>query len=137
MGIERCQICGAEVRWIRTSEGNMMQVDAEPIVFVDQGGRVMRGYASHAETCPGRSEAPRSPPPKPERREPTGYDLGKSTMPFGKHKGMRMEEVPLDYLDWLLGQEWFTSKQDGFHLKVAAYLKEPAIAAELESILED
>lgn len=22
-------------------------------------------------------------------------------MPFGKHKGMKMEEVPFDYLQWL------------------------------------
>jgi len=26
-------------------------------------------------------------------------------MPFGKHKGLKMEEVPLDYLQWLAGTE--------------------------------
>jgi len=26
-------------------------------------------------------------------------------MPFGKHKGLRMEEVPLDYLQWLSGTD--------------------------------
>ena len=26
-------------------------------------------------------------------------------MPFGKHKGMKMEEVPLDYLQWLAGTD--------------------------------
>ena len=26
-------------------------------------------------------------------------------MPFGKHKGMKMEEVPLDYLQWLSGTD--------------------------------
>jgi len=26
-------------------------------------------------------------------------------MPFGKHKGMKMEEVPVDYLQWLSSRE--------------------------------
>ena len=26
-------------------------------------------------------------------------------MPFGKHKGMKMEEVPVDYLQWLAGTD--------------------------------
>jgi DNA polymerase III epsilon subunit-like protein len=26
-------------------------------------------------------------------------------MPFGKHKGLKMEEVPLDYLQWLTGTD--------------------------------
>jgi exodeoxyribonuclease X len=26
-------------------------------------------------------------------------------MPFGKHKGLKMEEVPLDYLQWLAGTD--------------------------------
>jgi exodeoxyribonuclease X len=26
-------------------------------------------------------------------------------MPFGKHKGLKMEEVPLDYLQWLSGTD--------------------------------
>ena len=27
-------------------------------------------------------------------------------MPFGKHKGTKMKDVPSDYLDWLHGQFW-------------------------------
>ncbi|GEM_PF-3009424 len=27
-------------------------------------------------------------------------------MPFGKHKGAQMMDVPADYLDWLRGQDW-------------------------------
>lgn len=27
-------------------------------------------------------------------------------MPFGKHKGIRMIDVPADYLLWLHDQEW-------------------------------
>jgi exodeoxyribonuclease X len=26
-------------------------------------------------------------------------------MPFGKHKGLKMEEVPVDYLQWLAGTD--------------------------------
>jgi exodeoxyribonuclease X len=26
-------------------------------------------------------------------------------MPFGKHKGLKMEEVPVDYLRWLAGTD--------------------------------
>lgn len=27
-------------------------------------------------------------------------------MPFGKHQGTPMGEVPAHYLDWLIGQPW-------------------------------
>ena len=26
-------------------------------------------------------------------------------MPFGKHKGLKMAEVPMDYLEWLSGTD--------------------------------
>lgn len=26
---------------------------------------------------------------------------------FGKHKGTPIKDVPADYLDWAIGQEWF------------------------------
>lgn len=28
-------------------------------------------------------------------------------MPFGKHRGALMQDVPASYLDWLRGQDWF------------------------------
>jgi uncharacterized protein (DUF3820 family) len=28
-------------------------------------------------------------------------------MPFGKHKGTEIGDIPKNYLDWLIGQEWF------------------------------
>jgi len=31
-------------------------------------------------------------------------------MPFGKHKGLPLKDVPKDYIDWLKGQEWFADK---------------------------
>jgi uncharacterized protein (DUF3820 family) len=27
-------------------------------------------------------------------------------LPFGKHKGEHLSEVPVEYLDWLIGQDW-------------------------------
>lgn len=29
-----------------------------------------------------------------------------ATMPFGKYKGRKLDEVPAAYLDWLRDQEW-------------------------------
>ena len=33
-------------------------------------------------------------------------------MPFGKHKGIELSEVPADYRDWLLKQEWIDKFED-------------------------
>lgn len=32
-------------------------------------------------------------------------------IPFGKHRGREVEEVPSDYLRWLMEQEWFESER--------------------------
>jgi exodeoxyribonuclease X len=37
--------------------------------------------------------------------EVSGQPVLYRRMPFGKHKGMKMEEVPVDYLQWLAGTE--------------------------------
>ena len=39
-------------------------------------------------------------------------------MPFGKHKGLKMEEVPLDYLQWLAG----TDLEDDLRYTIERYL---------------
>jgi uncharacterized protein (DUF3820 family) len=31
-------------------------------------------------------------------------------MPFGKHKGESLEDIPVEYLDWLIGQDWMDEK---------------------------
>jgi len=40
---------------------------------------------------------------------PSLFDLNVQSiyrrMPFGKHKGLKMEEVPVDYLQWLSGTD--------------------------------
>jgi hypothetical protein len=50
-------------------------------------------------------------------------------MPFGKHKGKPMSEVPKDYLAWLLKQDGFVDKNK----EMAAYIRgEKAAATEKE-----
>lgn len=44
-----------------------------------------------------------------------------TVMPWGKWKGRRMEDVPGDYLHWLIEQSW-VAKWPGLH----AYLKKNA-----------
>lgn len=54
-------------------------------------------------------------------------------MPFGKHKGKPMGEVPKDYLAWLLKQDGFTEKNK----EMAAYIrgdKSAATEKELDNI---
>lgn len=52
---------------------------------------------------------------------------------FGKHKGETLDEVPLKYLDWLLGQEWLF---DDARKAISAYLKQPGNARALDRELE-
>lgn len=33
-------------------------------------------------------------------------------MKFGKYKGRDMDNVPADYLDWLIGQDWIDNWPD-------------------------
>jgi len=31
-------------------------------------------------------------------------------MPFGKHGGKPISDIPVEYLDWLIGEQWFVTK---------------------------
>lgn len=53
-------------------------------------------------------------------------EFGRSTMPFGVHLGKRIDNVPIEYLDWLLGNA------AEFLVKVRQYLNSPRIQAERE-----
>lgn len=55
-----------------------------------------------------------------------------SIMPFGKHKGKPMSEVPSDYLDWLHGQEWVSEWP-----KVLGYIEDNMDLIDLALELED
>lgn len=54
--------------------------------------------------------------------------LASVVMPFGKHKGMKLDKVPLSYLDWLVGQDL----REPFKSKLEAYMRHPTVVAELE-----
>jgi hypothetical protein len=33
-------------------------------------------------------------------------------MPFGKHKGELLADIPVHYLDWMIGQDWMDEKPE-------------------------
>ena len=33
-------------------------------------------------------------------------------MSFGKHRGKSIEDIPSDYLEWLMEQDWFIEKYE-------------------------
>ena len=35
-----------------------------------------------------------------------GDVVSERTLLFGKHKGKAISECPVDYLDWLIGEDW-------------------------------
>lgn len=56
---------------------------------------------------------------------------------FGRHAGQPLDKVPLPYLDWLLGQDWFSTKYPTDHRAVATYMSDPVIQRELDQQLGD
>ena len=55
-------------------------------------------------------------------------------MPFGKHRGKALNDVPLDYLDWLLDSQTLYPETRN---AIKAYLEQPEIARELDDKLHD
>lgn len=51
---------------------------------------------------------------------------------LGKHKGKTLDETPLLYLDWIVGQEWIYGETKK---RIVEYLSDPVIAKELEKEL--
>lgn len=41
--------------------------------------------------------------------------VGPPRMPFGKYKDIPIDEVPHEYLNWLLAQSWFREKYDALY----------------------
>ncbi len=35
---------------------------------------------------------------------------GEPIIPFGKHNGKSIKDLPTKYLDWIIGQDWFCEK---------------------------
>ena len=53
-------------------------------------------------------------------------------MPFGKHKGLNMEEVPKDYLEWLSG----TDLDEGLAYTVRHYLGQSSQESEYDASIQ-
>ncbi|MHC4569512.1 MAG: putative quorum-sensing-regulated virulence factor [Planctomycetota bacterium] len=47
-------------------------------------------------------------------------------IPFGKHRGEAIKDIPIKYLDWLLGQDWFVEKFDDLAEEVKEFLENEA-----------
>lgn len=55
------------------------------------------------------------------------------TMPFGKHKGERLSDIPVGYLDWLIGEDWMGEPGNRvLKADVEAHLKTRADWAKLD-----
>ncbi len=63
-------------------------------------------------------------------------DPGQIVMTFGKHKGKKLDDVPLLYLDWLLSQSWFEFQHMMLHASITRYLSIESVAKCLEEELE-
>lgn len=64
-------------------------------------------------------------------------ELEKTKLPFGKHQGKTFDDTPLDYLDWLMGEGWFTEQRfPDLYPALRDYLNHDTIKRELEK-LED
>lgn len=60
--------------------------------------------------------------------------LSKMRVMFGRYQGRCFEDVPLEYLDWLVGQEWFTGKALVY---VQQYLSNPSVATRVDAALAE
>ena len=45
-----------------------------------------------------------------------------TTIPFGKYKGEQITEIPDEYLEWLLDQDWFKDKFKSHYDTITAEL---------------
>lgn len=54
--------------------------------------------------------------------------LGDYQMPFGKHKGERLDDVPANYLEWLADQDWLSKWP-----KVQEYIEKESLAIKQEA----
>lgn len=58
-------------------------------------------------------------------------------MPFGKHKGKKIDQVAIDdlrYLDWLYGENADKRNPTKFDIALKTYMEDPSIKKELENL---
>jgi uncharacterized protein (DUF3820 family) len=65
-----------------------------------------------------------------EEKLPRGNLQEHSLMPFGKHKGTKMEEVPVEYLHWL----YCNTEKKPFNTGVFTYIKKNLKALKFENL---
>jgi uncharacterized protein (DUF3820 family) len=54
-------------------------------------------------------------------------------MPFGKHRGERLSDIPVGYLDWLIGEDWMDEPgKRALKADILAHLKTRADWAQLD-----
>jgi len=53
-------------------------------------------------------------------------------MPWGKYKNVTLDNIPLKYLDWLVGE----TRQEPTKTIIAEYLADPVIKKELDRELD-
>jgi uncharacterized protein (DUF3820 family) len=53
------------------------------------------------------------------------YDTanGLTWMPFGKYKGVRIRDIPSEYLQWIYSQEWFEDRFEKLHKETREILE--------------
>lgn len=61
-------------------------------------------------------------------------ELSETKMPFGRHKGETFDDIPLGYLDWLIGN---VELREPLKSRLKEYLKHPTIAREVQRELGD
>ena len=64
-------------------------------------------------------------------------EVRKYQMPFGKFIGDALEDVPLKYLDWLVGETNLKIDTPITYKHIVEYLEDPVISNELKRILDD
>lgn len=52
------------------------------------------------------------------------------TLAFGRHKGKRLEDVPVDYLEWILRQTWISEVTRNRTTAFLASLSRPPLEGE-------
>lgn len=62
-------------------------------------------------------------------------ELGEVEILFGKHNGKTLDETPLKYLDWLVGQD-FVKRDTEFNNALRAYMAQDWVQEELRKELD-
>lgn len=61
----------------------------------------------------------------------------KYQIPFGEFRGRAFEDIPLEYLDWLISLDWFKKGFPVSYKYLVEYLEDSIIRKELERKLNE